>query len=139
MRRRTSRTGEEASVDMTPMLDIVFIMLIFFIVAAVFLDERGIALAEAPDAPASPAPPLPAILVQIDADDVATVDGALTDLASVPSRIEVLRASQPTAVVILQANAASSVEAVVRLKDDFDSASIPVTLKIAEAAPARSQ
>jgi len=42
MRRRRNKTSDEAEVDMTPMLDIVFIMLIFFIVTATFLDERGL-------------------------------------------------------------------------------------------------
>ena len=44
--RRSRRTqgGDEGEVDMTPMLDIVFIMLIFFIVTATFLDETGIDL-----------------------------------------------------------------------------------------------
>ncbi len=43
MRARIYRTLEEDSkIDMTPMLDIVFIMLIFFIVTASFLKESGI-------------------------------------------------------------------------------------------------
>ena len=44
MARRRLRFNRncEADVDMTPMLDIVFILLIFFIVTAVFLDEEGL-------------------------------------------------------------------------------------------------
>ena len=52
MRRgRRKSGGEEAEVDMTPMLDIVFIMLIFFIVTATFLDERGVDLTQPPPPP----------------------------------------------------------------------------------------
>jgi len=51
MRRRRNKTSDEAEVDMTPMLDIVFIMLIFFIVTATFLDERGIDLTQPPPPP----------------------------------------------------------------------------------------
>jgi len=44
MSRRLNRLSHEdqGEVNMTPMLDIVFILLIFFIVTAVFLDERGL-------------------------------------------------------------------------------------------------
>ena len=42
--RKHSKTQDEAAIDMTPMLDIVFIMLIFFIVTASFLKEAGIDL-----------------------------------------------------------------------------------------------
>ena len=49
MRRgRRNAQGDEAEVNMTPMLDIVFIMLIFFIVTATFLDETGIDLTQPP-------------------------------------------------------------------------------------------
>ena len=49
MRRgRRNAQADEAEVDMTPMLDIVFIMLIFFIVTATFLDERGVDLTQPP-------------------------------------------------------------------------------------------
>jgi biopolymer transport protein ExbD len=42
MRRKVKRGSDNADVDMTPMLDIVFILLIFFIVTATFLQEQGI-------------------------------------------------------------------------------------------------
>jgi len=53
-RTRRNRRSDEAEVDMTPMLDIVFIMLIFFIVTATFLDEKGLDFTQAPPAPCSP-------------------------------------------------------------------------------------
>ena len=42
MRRRHARQEDDTAIDMTPMLDIVFIMLIFFIVTATFVKESGI-------------------------------------------------------------------------------------------------
>ncbi len=42
MARKRMKTGDEAEVDLTPMLDIVFIMLIFFIVTATFIKEPGL-------------------------------------------------------------------------------------------------
>ena len=42
MRRRRTRESEESEVNLTPMLDVVFIMLIFFIVTASFVKEAGV-------------------------------------------------------------------------------------------------
>ena len=44
MRRHHSTADEEAGIDLTPMLDIVFIMLIFFIVTSSFIKESGISV-----------------------------------------------------------------------------------------------
>ena len=137
MRKRIKRAGDVAGVDMTPMLDIVFIMLIFFIVAAVFLDEHGVALAEAPDAPPAPVTAPPTIVVQLDANDLAIVEGRVADLASVPSRVQASLADKPGANILLQADPAASVDAVVSLKDRFNASELPVTLKI-DPQPATS-
>ena len=42
MRRKRQRNTEESDIDITPMMDVVFIMLIFFIVTATFVKESGI-------------------------------------------------------------------------------------------------
>ena len=46
MRGRTHRAPEEANVDLTPMLDVVFILLIFFIVTSTFAQEETIGLGQ---------------------------------------------------------------------------------------------
>jgi biopolymer transport protein ExbD len=74
MRRRIRRADDEAGVDMTPMLDLVFILLIFFIVSAVFLDESGIAFAETPEMAAPPST-FSTIFVQLDEVDTAFIAG----------------------------------------------------------------
>lgn len=129
MRRAIRRTNDDAGVDMTPMLDLVFILLIFFIVSAVFLDETGIVFTEAPDTIAPPSP-TPTILVQLDASDTAFIDGNRVSLTSIPARVQTLRAEWPTAVVSVQAQAKTSVAAVVFVKDRMDVAQIPVTIKV---------
>jgi len=73
--RRTQRS-DDGDVDMTPMLDIVFIMLIFFIVTATFLDEEGINLTQPPPPPDSdntPPPENPAITIYVNAQDRCSV------------------------------------------------------------------
>lgn len=129
MRRRFRKTDDDADVDMTPMLDLVFILLIFFIVSAVFLDESGIAFADAPETNAPPST-IPTILVQLDAADTAFIDGNLVSLRSIPARVETLRAQAPDSTVSVQAQPKTSVAAVVFVKDQMDAARIPVTIKV---------
>ncbi len=69
-RRRSARREDSAEVNVTPMLDVVFILLIFFIVTSTFLDEQGIELIAPPSSENPPdAVPLPTILIQITAVD----------------------------------------------------------------------
>jgi hypothetical protein len=66
MRGRKQREVEEAAVDLTPMLDVVFILLIFFIVTAVFLDEHAQQLEPPPPQTDTPSEPVPVILIRVD-------------------------------------------------------------------------
>ena len=129
MRRARRRAGDDAGVDMTPMLDIVFIMLIFFIVTAVFLDERGMDFTQPPESEAPSSLP-PALLVSLDGNDQAVVEGSPVALSGVANRIEALRATAPDRSVMVSAAAETSVAAVVRVKDDLDRANVAVTLKV---------
>lgn len=131
MRRRLRKADEDAGVDMTPMLDLVFILLIFFIVSAVFLDESGIAFADAPETNAPPST-IPTIFVQLDAMDTAFIDGDRVALLSIPARVQTLRAKAPDATVSVQAQSKTSIAAVVFVKDRMDAAHIPVTIKVEE-------
>lgn len=118
-RTRRSRRAEQAEVDMTPMLDIVFIMLIFFIVTATFLDEQGLDFTQSPQDPEAPTPPLPAISIYVDAKDAVSIDNQRAELTSVPSRVERLMAEKPNAVISLRADAKASLDAVVYIKDQM--------------------
>ena len=129
MKFRKRKHLDDVDVDMTPMLDIVFIMLIFFIVTAVFLDETGLSITQPPDTSPN-SPTLPSILVQIDEQDQTFIDGTRVQLASIPARVQALRAHEPGAVVSVTANAAASVDTVVFLKDQFDAVSVPVSIKV---------
>lgn len=129
MKFRKRKSLEDVDVDMTPMLDIVFIMLIFFIVSAVFLDETGLSITEPPDSSTNE-PSLPSILVQIDEQDETYIDGTRVQLASVPARVQALRAHEPSAIVSVTANAAASVDTVIFLKDQLDAAAVPVSIRV---------
>jgi len=123
MRRgRRNNKADEADVDMTPMLDIVFIMLIFFIVTATFLDERGVDLTQPPPPPDSdiPSKPTPAITVYVDDKDQCSVDGSRTTCDRVALRVERLLADKPGASIILRMDESSRHELLVVLKDELD-------------------
>ena len=129
-RRRRRRNSFDSNVDMTPMLDIVFIMLIFFIVTAVFIDERGLDLAQSPDVIDPPSPPSQAISVFVYENGTASVNGRLTDVPNVPARVQLIRAENPKASVLISAEQTASLESIVFLKDQFIIANIPASLKI---------
>ena len=79
MRRKRGKEPEESEVDMTPMLDVVFIMLIFFIVTASFIKEAGIDV-NRPDAPVTDTKPEDTnILIRISATDEIWIDRRLID------------------------------------------------------------
>lgn len=129
-RTRRSRRSDAADVDMTPMLDIVFIMLIFFIVTATFLDERGLNLTEPPQSDITPTPPTPAISIYVDAKNAVSVDSQATELSSVASRVERLMADKPNAVISLRADAQASLDPVVYIKDQMALAGRETVMKI---------
>ena len=122
MRRRRNKTADEAEVDMTPMLDIVFIMLIFFIVTATFLDERGVDLTQPPPPPDDDTPqnPKPAITVYVDNQSICSVDSNQTECDRVSLAVERLLADKPGANIILRVNESARHGMLVTLKDEFD-------------------
>ena len=126
-RRRRRMAAEDAGVDMTPMLDIVFILLIFFIVTATFLNEQGMPFMQAKG---DDGPTTRPIGVFISETGGASVDGEATDLRSVPSKVEVLRAQRPNANVSLRAAYGASLDNVVYLQDQFAIAGVPSSLKV---------
>lgn len=122
------RVDDSADVDMTPMLDIVFIMLIFFIVTAVFLDERGLDFTTPGDSPEGK--PSRTIQIYVDNKNRVTVDRIPVLLSGVPARVESLLADKPEANILLMASAKASVDPVVYIKDSMASANRATLLKV---------
>ncbi len=124
MRRQRAKAAT-ADVDLTPMLDVVFILLIFFIVTAVFLEERALAL-EPPPPPAPPEKmtPEPAIIVEIAEDGLVRVNGRAALISSVRANLERLRAETPNSAVIIQAHPKALNGDIIRVRDQIASAHI---------------
>ena len=93
---------EENEINLTPMLDVVFIMLIFFIVTASFIKEAGLDV-NRPDAPVTETKPEDAnILVAIDGNNDIWIDRRLIDPRAVRANIERLHAENPKGSVVIQ-------------------------------------
>jgi biopolymer transport protein ExbD len=114
--------GEE--INLTPMLDVVFIMLIFFIVTASFIKEAGIDV-NRPDAPMQETPPEEAnILVQIRANDEIWIDRRMIDPRAVRANIQRLHAENPQGSVVIIPDKKSSNKVLVWIMDASRSAGV---------------
>jgi len=107
---------DESTVDITPMLDVVFIMLIFFIVTATFIKEAGIDV-DTPEAATAVVQEKASILIAIDAEDRVWINRRQIDLRAVRSIIERLHAENPKGTVVIQADRASRNDTLVRVMD----------------------
>ena len=103
---------EENEINLTPMLDVVFIMLIFFIVTASFIKEAGIDV-NRPDAPTAEAQEDAAILIAISENDEIWIDRRETDPRAVRAAIERLHAENPKGSIVIQADEESTNEMLV--------------------------
>ncbi|GGY42723.1 ExbD/TolR family protein [Parvularcula lutaonensis] len=122
MRHRVKHgQGDASDVNITPLLDIVFIMLIFFIVTATFVYEDGIA----PNLP-TPSPedendsiPPPSLLLTVQADGFVLVDDIrIVDPRSVEPVVEEFLAKEPKGVVIISAAGDSETGVMVTTLDE---------------------
>lgn len=113
---KDSTEDEESSIDITPMLDVVFIMLIFFIVTATFIKESGIDI-DKPSAATAVVQEKASILVAIDADNNVWINRRQVDLRSVRSIVERLHAENPKGTLVIQADKESKNDTLVQVMD----------------------
>jgi biopolymer transport protein ExbD len=116
MRRRRARDREASEVNLTPMLDVVFIMLIFFIVTASFVKEAGIDVTRPPAATAE-RKERGNILVAITESNQIWIDRRQVDPRSLRANIERMHAENPQGSVVIQADEKSENGLLVRVMD----------------------
>ena len=108
---------EESEINLTPMLDVVFIMLIFFIVTASFVKETGLDVNRPEDQQQQTVQEKGSILIRIDANDDIWIDNRTVDPRAVRANIERLHAENPEGGVVIQTAAASKTETLVGVMD----------------------
>lgn len=111
-RQLLSGEEEDNEINLTPMLDVVFIMLIFFIVTATFIKESGIDV-NRPDAITADSQEDAAILIAISASDEIWIDRKQTDPRAVRGIIERLHLENPKGSIVIQADEESTNEMLV--------------------------
>src|SRR5690606_30117074 len=116
MGRNNPRPIEEETqaIDLTPMLDVVFIMLIFFIVTATFVKETGKDIVR-PDATTSVDRASATILIAVGADNEIWIDKKRVDSRAVKATIERMRVDNPKGTVSIQADKNSDVKFLVEV------------------------
>lgn len=115
---RRKRIREESNLDLTPMLDIVFIMLIFFIVTTSFIKESGIEV-NRPNAETAEGDQKGNILVAISENNEIFIDRRKVDLRAIRPNIIRLKAENPEGSVIIQADKASQTGLLVEAMDQI--------------------
>lgn len=115
MRRPTPQEDEKVA-DLTPMLDVVFIMLIFFIVTATFIKETGIEV-NRPDTKTAQFKKTVSLLVAVSPDNGIWIDKKKVDIRNVRPLMERLHAENPKGGLVIQADMDSKVEKVLAIMD----------------------
>jgi biopolymer transport protein ExbD len=114
--RRPTRQEDEKVADLTPMLDVVFIMLIFFIVTATFIKETGIEV-NRPDTKTAQFKKTVSLLVAVSPDSSIWIDKKKVDIRNVRPLMERLHAENPKGGLVIQADMDSKVEKVLAIMD----------------------
>ena len=103
-RKHRKRSQDEAEINITPMLDIVFIMLIFFIVTTSFVKEMGVDLDRPSNAPVQEKKRSEVIPVRIDANGQVFVEDRLVHEGAIRANIVSGLAGKPDATVVVIAD-----------------------------------
>jgi biopolymer transport protein ExbD len=124
-RARPPKADGALAIDLTPMLDVVMIMLIFFIVAGSFVREVAVEVERKQTASnTESSEPSDNITVQISADNNIWIKGRRIDERAVRANISRLRAENPKATVIIKAHNKSTTNVLAKVVDSSREAGI---------------
>jgi len=116
--RRRHRIDDEVEINITPMLDIVFIMLIFFIVTTSFVKEKGLEVSRPSNAPPKEIKQDKGpIVIRINSASLISVKGRILEPRAVQANLEREKAEKPTSPLIVAAHPEADTEALVTILD----------------------
>lgn len=132
--KRRHHLEDDAGINITPMLDIVFIMLIFFIVTTSFIKEKGLEVSRpSVTPPREVVPDAGPVVVRIDGASFIILEGRILDPAAVAANLERAKAEKPNAPLIVAAHPDADTDALVAVLDAARVVGIePVTVATAE-------
>lgn len=114
---------EDTQIDMTPMLDIVFIMLIFFIVSTTFIREAGVKV-ERPESNTASATEPESIPIALTATGEIWLDQQPLDLGRLAKHLTLLHREQPQASLLIQADKQAHTGLLIQVMDTAKAAGI---------------
>ena len=129
MLRRRKQDAEDSDVNVTPLLDIVFIMLIFFIVTATFIKEPGVTV-QRPPADTAEEQRLVSILVAIDSNNQIWINRQETPLEGVRAAVDRLRRENPRGSAVIQADGSADSEYLVEVLQQIRDAGVQDTVAV---------
>ena len=119
-----SQAVEEAEEpNITPMLDVVFILLIFFIVTANFIKDPGLEI-NRPDSETAEITENAAILIAIGPTGEIYMDGRRIDVRQVKANVIRLMAENPQGAVVMQADKKATAEKIIAVMDEVREAGV---------------
>lgn len=133
-KRHAAQQEDDSDIDLTPMLDVVFIMLIFFIVTATFIKEAGMEI-DRPDSTSSNPPPETEnqnVVIMVNASSDIEIDNRRVDVRSVRSVIQRKLAENPKGSVIINAHPEAKANVYTAIADAANLAkeNVPVSLVV---------
>lgn len=116
MRNHAQQQDEDAEINMTPMLDVVFIMLIFFIVTAVFVKEAGVTVVK-PEAETARLQKQVSVLIAVTADDEIYINQNPIKIDALRNMVEKLLAENPKGSMAIQGDEEADAVLVMKVYD----------------------
>jgi biopolymer transport protein ExbD len=123
-RKRSARAEDTAEINLTPMLDVVMIMLIFFLVAGSYVREVAVELDRKQTSSAEASGPAENITIQVSATNEIWIKNRRVDARSIRANISRLRAENPKAKIIIKAHNTSTIDTVVKVVDSAREAGV---------------
>lgn len=118
MVKRRRQLEDEGGINITPMLDVVFIMLIFFTVTTSFIKEKGLEVARPSDMPPQETQQDEGpIVVRIDGGSFIILEGRILEPAAVAANLDRAKAEKPDAPLIVAADPDAETNALVTVLD----------------------
>jgi biopolymer transport protein ExbD len=133
--KRIQRSPEDNDINLTPMLDVVFILLIFFIVTTSFVRETGVDI-NRPTAATAEKKSKGNILIAIKPNGDIWIDNRNIDIRAIRANIQSLKARFPQSSVIIQSDQDARTGTLVRVMDQIRLAGVE-NISIAASVDAR--
>ena len=114
---------EQPEIQMTPLIDMVFILLIFFVVTTSFVSQTGLNI-QRPQSTSSQILPHENITIEIDSNGRITIENQRVGLLSLKSLVQKRLRSEPKLTVVLEADKTLSLDRVVSVMDEIRAAGV---------------